>query len=220
MYLKGDISVLKRQTAEKNTQVFEVSLVVMTWFGGGLTNDSGIPHAVKCVYDLDMSSTVERKGKTTFWSGWSNKAWDGRRAMYRRVNIAFIEPSTWIFGRAGFWILSRKSLKMLFSSARSAAVSRTFGYGLVLLRVSVRSLGPRKEGGLWNWCPWQPAGGGRYHQSETAQGGKPGALWLHQTPAVRTGYKRLMVWGGQETEVSNNFAPKTFPVISDVLEAD
>lgn len=156
-----------------------------------------------------------KKGKTTFWFGCSNGAWDGHQSIYRRVNIAFIEPATWILAMLAFswtpapWLLSWKSLKTLFSSACSAAVSLTFGHGLVLFKVSMKSSGPRKEEGLWNWWPWKPAGGGRYHQSEMAQHGTAGALWLRQTSAVRTGYKWQMVWGREEAEISNNFAPKT-----------
>lgn len=89
------------------------------------------------------------------------------------------------------WVLSWKSLKMLFSSACSATDSLTFGYGLVLFKVSMRN--PEKRQDCETDGMWQPAGGGWYHWSETAWHGKAGVLWLYQTLAVRTGYKWLMI---------------------------
>lgn len=166
--MKGEVSVLKRQRTEKTHK----SLKFLWWQWhdlGEAWRASQRLEAVKCIYDLDTSSMVERKGKTTFWSG--NEAWDGHQGIYHRVNAAFTELSTWIYGHAGF-LLDTCPLGIILEVSKYAvflrmlcAVSLIFGYGLVLFRVSVRSSGPRKEAGLRNGGTWPPAGGGRYHQS-------------------------------------------------------
>lgn len=67
--------------------------------------------------------------------------------------MAFMEPSTWIFGHAGF-LLDTCPLGVTLEVPKDAlflsmlCCCQRFDYGPVLFKAAMRSPGPRKEAGV------------------------------------------------------------------------